>query len=163
MAVLEDLQKVAALSVLQGGEGEVVEDQQVHLGQPREQPSIGAVGFRDGQIVEEPRGSSVVSLEADAAGALGQGAGEPALADSGGTGDQDILVVADVAAGSQSEDLLTVEASRSLPIDVFERGRLPEPGDLEAAGDLAVLPGKYSASIIMPTRFSKARGKKAGS
>jgi len=75
VAVLDDLQEVAALLVLEGSETPVVDDEQLGAGQAGEEPAVGAVASGDGEFLIQTRGAQVLGGEAGAAGALGEGAG----------------------------------------------------------------------------------------
>ena len=59
VAILEDLEQVLALLVLERGEAAVVDDEHVDARQACEQPGVGAVGVRQRELVEQPRGAAV--------------------------------------------------------------------------------------------------------
>ena len=92
VAVLEDLEEVAALRVLDRGEAPVVDDQDVEAGELAEQADVGAVGAGQGELVKEAGGAAVDGAIALAAGLMGEGTGEEALPDPGGA-DEDHVVV----------------------------------------------------------------------
>lgn len=75
-----------------------------------------------------------------AAGGLGQGAGEPCIADSGCAGNQEIVVSPDPLAGGKVCQQRVVDGASGFGIQVFQGGILPQSGTLEPAGKLAVLP-----------------------
>jgi hypothetical protein len=52
IAILEDLQEVAALLILHGGEGEVVDHQDVEARELGEQAEVGAVGSGQSQLMK---------------------------------------------------------------------------------------------------------------
>ena len=68
IAILEDLQEVAALLILHGGEGEVVDHQDVEARELGEQANVGAIGPGQDQLVKEPGGAPVEGAVALAAG-----------------------------------------------------------------------------------------------
>ena len=73
------------------------------------------------------------------AGRLGEGTPEVGLARTGGSGDENDLVLWDpVAAGETKYDGL-VEASWGTEVDVLERGIEAQLGDLEKPAESAVL------------------------
>ena len=61
VAVLEDLEQVAPLLILDGGEAPVVDDEDVDAGELGEQADVGAVGAGEGELVEEAGGAAVVA------------------------------------------------------------------------------------------------------
>ena len=73
VAVLQDLEQVAALLVRDRREAPVVDDQDVDAGELAEQADVGAVGAGQGELVEEPRRAAVEGAEALAAGLLRRG------------------------------------------------------------------------------------------
>jgi hypothetical protein len=82
--------------------------------QAGEQLAVGAVAAGDGEFLVEPRRAQVQGAEAGTAGALGEGAGQIALADAGRAGDQQVLAFADPVAASQREDQVAVQAAVGL-------------------------------------------------
>lgn len=82
VAVLDDLQEVAALLGVERLRPPVVEDQQVEAGQGAQRPGIAAIGARQRQGGEQPRRAVIADGEVLAAGLVAEGAGEPALADA---------------------------------------------------------------------------------
>ena len=73
VAILEDLEQVAALRVLDGGEAPVVDDEDVEAGELAEEADAGAVGAGQGELMEEAGGTAVAGAIALAAGLMGQG------------------------------------------------------------------------------------------
>ena len=65
--ILEDLEEIAPLLILHGGEAPVIEDEDVHAGELAEEPAVGTVGAGELEIVEEPGGAAVVRTIAAAA------------------------------------------------------------------------------------------------
>ena len=84
VAVLEDLEQVAALLVGDGRQAPVVDEQDVDAGELAEQADVGAVGPGQREVVKEPRRPAVVGAEALAAGVGGEGTGDEALPGAGG-------------------------------------------------------------------------------
>jgi hypothetical protein len=56
-------------------------------------------------------------------------AGEPALAQARGPGDNEIAALGDPVAGGELEKQRAVEPTRALIIDVLDAGGVPELGD----------------------------------
>lgn len=123
MAVVHDLEQIAALFVVQGGQPPVVDDEHVGLGQCGEElqvPSL-ALGLQD--LGEQPGSSAVDDVEPVSARLLAESAGEIGLAGPGGADDQDVIVV------SRGDMMI---------FSVLESGRISvprsPPGSLRQAG-----------------------------
>ena len=140
-AVLDDLGDVAPLGIAQRGEQPVVDRKQVQFGEAGEQPCEGAVAAPDGELMEQARHAEVARREAAATRPLNEGTGKEALADAGGAGDEQIVVVGDPGAAAQGEDLLAVEPAGVGEVDGLERGGIAELGRLQPPGQLALLAG----------------------
>jgi hypothetical protein len=76
IAILENLEQVAALLVLRRGQAPVLEEEDVHPRQPAEEPAVGAVGAREAEVSEQAGGPAVVGAVAAAAGLVGEGTGD---------------------------------------------------------------------------------------
>src|SRR5262245_32182678 len=101
IAILENLEQVAALLILRWGEAPVVEEEHVEARELAEEPAVGAVGPGQAQVVEQARDAAVVGPVAAAARLVGEGTGDEALAGPGGAGNEDLLVLVDPAAGGE--------------------------------------------------------------
>jgi hypothetical protein len=89
VAVLEDLEQVAAFLVGDGRQAPVVDEQDVDAGELAKQADVGAVGAGQREVVKEPRRAPVVGAEALAAGVSGEGTGDEALPGAGGPDEDD--------------------------------------------------------------------------
>ncbi len=89
-AVVEDLEEIACPRGIDGGQGPVVDDDEVDAGEVTVEPGDGALAMGDTQIGEQPWPPQVEGLVAFETGLVGQGAGDPALAGAAGPGDQDV-------------------------------------------------------------------------
>src|SRR2546425_2754761 len=139
--VLENLEQVAALLVLRRGQAPVVEEEDVHASELAEQPAVGPVGAGEAEIIEQAGGSAVVGAVAAAAGLVGEGTGDEALAGAGGAGDEDLLVLLDPAAGGELADHGLVEVAAGRGGDGLQGGvRPPERCFPGGAGQGLVLP-----------------------
>ena len=87
VSVLEEFEEVAAMVGVEGGESEVVEDDEVELGEGGEELGIGAVAAGDGDVVEQARESQVQRGESVAARLMGERTGKPGLAHAGQASD----------------------------------------------------------------------------
>src|SRR5579872_3420724 len=75
IAVVTDLEEIAAFRIIQWRHGPVVEDQNVGEGQAAQQPAEAAVGVSQRQFAEQLSGASVVDGVAVAAGFVRQRGG----------------------------------------------------------------------------------------
>jgi hypothetical protein len=142
VAVLEDLEEIAALRVLHGGEPPVVDHEDVEAGERAEQADVGAIGTGQGELVEEAGGPAVAGARALAARLMRQGAGEEALADAGGADQDHVVVLGDPAAGGELADDGLVELAPGRVVDGLDaRLRELELGLLQGPYEARVLPG----------------------
>jgi hypothetical protein len=74
VAFLDDLHEIAPLTGVEAVRTEIVEDQQIDLGEHAEEPCKTAVAMRELQLSEEARHARVVSIVALATGSLSKGA-----------------------------------------------------------------------------------------
>jgi hypothetical protein len=95
LSVFEDLQEVDALGRGEHGQAPVVEDQQVDAAEGLEQAAVAAVATGERQRLEEARGTLVEDGAPVAASFVAKRAGDPALADAAGPGDQAVLMAVD--------------------------------------------------------------------
>ena len=161
--VLEDLEQVAALLVLRRGQAPVVEQEDVHPRELAEEPAIGPVSARQAEVIEQAGGPAVVGAVAAAAGLVGEGTGDEALAGAGGAGDEDLLVLVDPAAGGELADHGLVELAAGRVVDGLEAGvRQLELGFLEGAGQALVLPGQPLGVDEQAEAFIEAEGGQLG-
>ena len=137
MAVLDDLEQVAAVLGAELRHPPVVDDQDGGLGDRGEQLGIAPVGARDGQLGEQAWEAPVRGGVSVAARAVSEGAGYPTLSHAGRPRDQDVEVVTDPAPVGQRQDEVAVEASGLAEVDVLDAGRVTEPGAAQPVGELA--------------------------
>ena len=74
-----------------------------------------------------------------AAGLVAERAGDPALADAGRAGDEQVLVPLDPVAGGELLEQRAVEAARRLQIDVLDDGVLAQAGEPQAGHEPLVV------------------------
>src|SRR5438309_1230835 len=139
-AILEDLEQIVALGRGERRQAPVVDHEQLGLGQPGEQARVGAVAARDVEVVKQARGPGAVGRVAGAAGALGEGFGEPRLADPGGPEEEEVAMLGDPGARRQGMKLGLIEAPpRAVPVDVFERRLAAQVGGPQSPSEFALL------------------------
>jgi len=77
VTIFDDLQQVSAVAVIHGSKSQVIDDEDLDLGQFDEKLSVAAVGPCEGHLLEEPGVSAQVeSAISFQAGLVCQGAGE---------------------------------------------------------------------------------------
>ena len=145
VAVVHDLQQVAALLVVQRSEPPVVDDEQVGLGDRGEELQVPplALGLQDlGKQAGRP---PVDDVEAVAAHLLPEGAGEIGLSGSRGADDQDIVVVADPVAAGKAQHEGLVQPTGGPIVDVLDAGALLELGVAHPDLQVPALPFRHLA------------------
>src|SRR3989442_6425646 len=127
-AILQDLEQVAAVLIPQRAEAPVLEHEDVDAGELAEEADVGAVGMSEGEFVEEPGHAAVERPISLAAGLLGKGAGEEALARPRRPGDQEVLVLVYPAAGGELAD--------DRPVQLAAGGGVGSPDSRPCAAEL---------------------------
>ena len=87
MSVFDDLEQVASVLGTELGQAEIVDDQDVGLGERGEELWIAPIGARDGQLGEQPCQAPVRGAVSIAARAMGERAGNPRFSDAGRSSD----------------------------------------------------------------------------
>ena len=139
-AVVEEFEQVVALARSEGRDGEVVDDDELELGERGESFTERAVGMAERQFLEQPRRTHVPGREALATRLVGERAGQPGLAGAGGALDEERLAGTDPVAGAEAGELGSIEATAGAEVDVFEaRATVLELRELQQARESAVL------------------------
>ena len=86
-AVVEDLEEIACPGGIDGGQGPVVDDDEVDAGEVAVEPGDGALAVGDAQVVEQPWPPQVEGLVAFETGLVGERTSDPTLAGAGRTSD----------------------------------------------------------------------------
>ncbi|MFO0738198.1 MAG: hypothetical protein U0270_20065 [Labilithrix sp.] len=120
VAVFEDLEQVAPRLFGQRSDREVVEDEDIDLGNAREETGVRSVGASEAELVEEPGDASVEYTESLAAGLMRERAREVALPGARRAGDDDGLVLDDPSACRQPSNDRLVELSLAREVDAFD-------------------------------------------
>src|SRR5439155_20451675 len=102
--ILQDLQEHLALGRAEGLKSKVVEHEDLHLGETAEGGEIGAVRTRLREFVEEAGEAPVGDRVAVATRLVRERAGEIALPEAGGPGEDDGLVGGDPAGGGEGDE-----------------------------------------------------------
>lgn len=100
--IFEEFQKVSALFVGQGGYSLVVQGDQIGFRQGGQELGITAVPFGDLKVLEETGETEIANRVALSTGFVGQRTGQEGFTASGRAGNEDIVVLSDPVAGTQS-------------------------------------------------------------
>jgi hypothetical protein len=92
VAVLKDLQEVVAGRGVERLEAPIVEDEKIDSAERAQDAGVAAVAARQSEIGEQPRNALIEHGTIVAAGLVAERRGEPALADAGGSADQQVGV-----------------------------------------------------------------------
>jgi hypothetical protein len=117
VAILEHVQEGLAVLLVQRGDPEVVQDEDVRPHESREDLGVGSVDAGQGEFVVEARGPAVEDAVALAAGLKRQGAREKCLPCAGGAGDQDVELVLDEGTGGELQQRGLLQTTRGSGVD----------------------------------------------
>ena len=146
MAVLDDLEQVTTILGAELGEAEVIDDQDLGLGERGQQLGVGSVGARDGQFGQQSRHAPIRSAVTEAARAVGQRTSEPRLSDAGRTDDEGVEVFADPAPVADARGLSYYsDASLTARLPLDRRALLDARQALIGADLIAFEPPLYQA------------------
>jgi hypothetical protein len=120
VSILHHFEEVMALGFGGSTHAEIIEDEEVRLGELGEELRIRSVGPGESDFVEEPRDTSIEDPQAATTGGLAKSRGEVALADSRRSRDQDVEVIADPLTGGELTKQSAINASRRRGVDVFD-------------------------------------------
>ena len=122
MAVIEDVEQIAALLGIEVRKPPVVEDDEVGFRELREKLVISAVAAGDGDIGQQPRDTQVACRVTVTTSAMRDSAGEPSLADAGRSGNKDVEMIINEAATGEFVEGGFVEAAAGAQVEVFDGG-----------------------------------------
>jgi hypothetical protein len=123
MAVVDDLEEVAALLAGQRGESPVVEDEELDARQRLEEASVASVAACERQRFEQPGQAMIEDGAIVAAGLVAERAGDPSLACPGWSGDEQVVLAGDPIAIDELGEEGPVDAARGAQIDIFDDGK----------------------------------------
>src|SRR5260370_23744092 len=138
VALLDDLQEIAALVGPERFEPPVVEDEQPHLAEPLHQPWIATVAAGECEVGEQLGHALIENGSVVATGFVAECAGEPGFADACRAFDDEVLWGVDPVAGDEPLEQCSIEAARGAVVDVLDGGALAEPGVAQPGGELPV-------------------------
>ena len=122
VAVIEDLQQVATDRIGQWCKTEVIDDDEIGLGELAQERGLVLQRGVACELVDEPREPEAAHAVVGAAGGMTDGAGEVALADAGGSGDEDVEVLGDPLEAGDLAEAGAIETAGSLEVDVLDGG-----------------------------------------
>ena len=76
VAIIEDLQKIMACQVVEGGEAPVVEEEEMGSCEALQEPNSGSIAPGEPQFIQQPRESVVADAEPMTASLMPEGTGE---------------------------------------------------------------------------------------
>ena len=111
IAILNDLQEITALLVAELLGPPIVEDEQVGSGERLEDLGIAAIATREYKSGEQPGQTMIGDGEVLAACLVSECAGQPALADAGGSDQQETVVLPDPVAAGELQEQIAIKAA----------------------------------------------------
>ena len=108
IAVLDDFQQIIALRIIEGSQKQVIDDEQLDLGQAGQHFEMGAVGFGLEQHFEQPWSAQIEHGMTLAGGEVAKRTGKITLAHPGGACEEHRVVTADPIGGGEFQDRLFV-------------------------------------------------------
>src|SRR5271155_2284395 len=124
MPVIDDLEKIATLFAGKRGKSPVVQDQQLDTRQALEEPCMPSVSACQRESLEQPRHTMVEDGTVVAACLVTQRACDPALADAGGPGNEQVLLAGDPVAIDELGEEGALDTARRPQIDILDDGSL---------------------------------------
>jgi hypothetical protein len=137
--VVENLEEVLSLCVLEPDEAPIIKNQDVDARKAGQHGRVRAVTMGERELGKEARNPSVDHAMIVAAGLLAERTREIGLADAGGAGDQNVLMLGDPAVGGELADQRPIEFPAAV-VEIFETSVTQfEFGFLEPAAQRAIL------------------------
>ena len=101
IAVIENLEQVLVMRIFECDETPIIEDQDIHPGEPRQHDRVAPVTVRECQFGKQARDPTVDHAMVLATGLLAQGAGDKRLTHPGRAGNQNVVMLGDPATQRQ--------------------------------------------------------------
>jgi hypothetical protein len=139
VAVVDDLEQIAALLGIERLRPPVVDDQEPDTFDRGQEPRQAALATGLGEVAEQAASPLVEHREALAACLVAEGASQPRLADAGRADDHQMVMVAQPLAGAEFLEQGAVEAAGRTQVDVLDDGGLAQLGFAQPAGEALVL------------------------
>src|SRR3972149_3637454 len=138
-AIIEQFEQIGALARADGGDREIVDHHEVHLGDGGQALAEATIGVTQAEFIEQARGTQVEGGQALAASLMCQRATQKRLATAGCAVDEKILMAADPVAGAQARQLRTVKTAASAEVQVLDGSAFLELRELQQASEPPVL------------------------
>ena len=135
VAILEDFQKVAAFPIPERCKPPVVDEEELGLRELLQQPTIGAIAAREGEIAQQAGQPDIADGVALPARTMAEGAREPRLARPSGPDTQHDLMLPDPLARGEPDEDTAVESTFDAEVHIFQTRRLAEARELQQAGE----------------------------
>jgi len=162
MAVFDDLQQVATVFITERSQSPVIENQQVGLGQHRQQSSIAPIAFRNGKFLEESGETEVQSGQAFSTRLMAQGTAEPGFANTRRAGDEHVVTIPHPLARDETGHQGLVQSTRMTRVNIFDAGRLAQLGLPQPRGQSTVFTLGELAVDQEPEALLEAEGSHVG-
>lgn len=117
VAESDELVEVGGLVCAQGHEAEVVDDEEIEVGEGGELSLVAAVSAGGAELGEEAGRGDEEDLVAPSHGAVAEGLGEMGLSDARGADEEDVLVAIDEVAGGEIDDLGLWDVGVEQPVE----------------------------------------------
>jgi hypothetical protein len=105
--IFDHLEEITAFGIGERRQEPIIDRQQIELRQFGQEPRIRSIAATDGELVQQARRPHVGRREAMPTSALDKGSGQPAFPDPGRPRDQEIVVIANPRAGTETQDDVT--------------------------------------------------------
>lgn len=119
---LYQFQYIPGLCFLEGIEQPLVQDEQLVLLELFHVIPVGSIGPGHGDLHQQIRQADVPHGVKAAAGSHAKGAGQISLSGPGGSQNDDIVCFLEVGAGGQAQDLLLVQPSFRMVLNILDTG-----------------------------------------
>ena len=126
--LLDDLQKVSSFGVGHGGEPEIVNHQDMGIGEFADDLSVTSVSLGEGHLVGELGRTDVERAVSLPTCLIAQGAGEEGFSRAGGAGDNNVVVTLDPVAGDEAHHDRLIDSPGGFVVDILHAGVELQPG-----------------------------------
>ena len=144
--------------IAQGGQPEVIEDDDFGLPQLCQKLAVAAIAPGDGEFIQQPRQAQVAHTQPLATGLMGERAGNEAFADTGGARDEAIEMCPQPVPGGEFRHHRFIEAARCTVIDIFQAGVLAKCGQAQTGGEAFTIPVRRLLIEQQPQALLEAQG-----
>lgn len=162
--IIEDLEQIAHRLIGERGDAEVIEDQQIGLGQLPEERRALVQGAVARELIDEARKAEAAHREIGTTGRVCEGGGQIAFADPGRSGHQHVQVLSDPGQIRDLGELAGIDAARRAGVEIFQAGGHRDLGPAEslaqaAAGPLSTLLLEHQPESVLESHLAPiARG-----